>query len=185
MRNSLFLLIARIEHSLREHHALWFFGVGTGMTAGVLFLLVMWQPTAAPFAYLLAPNAAPAAIGFSLARLQEESVREEEVQHIHTTSEPQEANEGADTPPVDVLLPEVALIGEARMSVPVGSAYTDEGAYAEGVDGERLPLRIFINEQRAEEVMLDTSLPARHLIRYEYKDTAGRTSSVTREVQVF
>jgi hypothetical protein len=187
MKDLFFIAAARIEHSLREHHALWFFGVGSGMTAGIFFLMVMWQPTVAPFASMLQLGATPALVVGSgeVVRPEEGGDEREEVVRASDNADLQPNTGESEVREETTFFPEVVLIGESSVMASVGSAYTDDGAYAEGVGGEKLPLRIFVNEQRTEEVMIDTSVPAQHTIMYEYKDASGRVSRAIREVLVY
>ncbi|MFM2374745.1 MAG: hypothetical protein RLZZ234_740 [Candidatus Parcubacteria bacterium] len=182
MFHSFFLFLDSIERSLRERHALWFFGVGSSMALGTLFLVVMWQPTMAPIVRLLGAQALPAA---ALLRDAETPPRQDASENRGGALPPTAEASGVevagariDPDAAVVTPPSVSLIGEPRITVAVGSAYTDDGALAEGGTGEALPLRVYVDDAPVDDVIVDTSREGVHVILYRYRGSEGAAEAM-------
>ncbi len=80
--------------------------------------------------------------------------------------------------------PRIDMIGEPAVDVLVGESYTDDGARAFTVEGNELPLRVYVDGELTEMVMIDTSTPDIHEIEYRAVDETGMTTSITRTVTV-
>ena len=80
---------------------------------------------------------------------------------------------------VDTTPPVITLIGSAKVSVIVGSTYTDAGATAsDNIDGNITSKIVTVNP-------VDTSKVGTYIITYNVSDTAGnKATQVTREVDV-
>jgi hypothetical protein len=183
MWHNIFHIIDRIEHSLREHNIAWLAGIGSALGMSVLFLGVLIQGGVfTPLMALFESGNEPAAV----VGARRGGVIEDAVSPAQTT-EPQTAPLAPDDPVVseepestEPPLPSAVLIGEPVVRVAVGSAYTDDGAIIP--DAEDVPLDIYVDGVRVEEVFIDTSVPGEH--RVEYRPSAKRAGSTFRTVIV-
>jgi len=98
---------------------------------------------------------------------EEEQVPDDTVEEIH--NEP----------------PQLTILGENPMRVPVSSSYTDLGVVVSDDHDSGLPVLLFLNDVPVSNIAIDTSATGTYTITYEVTDTDGLIAQKKRIVEVF
>ncbi|GIW68838.1 MAG: hypothetical protein KatS3mg100_332 [Candidatus Parcubacteria bacterium] len=95
------------------------------------------------------------------------------------------ASGGSDDDAPDTTAPVITILGNNPAHIPVGTTYTDLGVLVTDDTSPNIGYTTFVDGREVLTVVLDTSTPGTHLIRYEATDQAGNTASAERVVIVY
>jgi len=105
-----------------------------------------------------------------------EPVTEEVTEEVTPEEEDTEAQNSA---------PEVTLLGEAYIRIPLGATYTDLGATVIDDYDQGIALELYLNELLVDSIVIDTTQVATHTILYFAEDSQGLTAGAERIVVVY
>lgn len=81
--------------------------------------------------------------------------------------------------------PEITLLGESSVRVPLGGSYTDLGATVIDDHDANILLELYLNDVSVESITINTAATGTHTITYFAEDSGGKTNAVTRTVVVY